>query len=65
LKDDSTFHNVHKDEDRSTDISYGQLANNVGISKSALELEKVNANFLEVVQHYGTTLVWCNPEYER
>jgi hypothetical protein len=38
---------------------------NVGISKSALELEQVNVNFLEAIQHSRTGSVWYNPEYER
>jgi hypothetical protein len=38
---------------------------NVGISEHALELEQVNLNFLAVVQHYETGLVWCNLNYER
>jgi hypothetical protein len=39
LKDDCAFHNAHKDEDQSTDLPHGQLADNVGISEFALELE--------------------------
>jgi hypothetical protein len=65
LKDDCAFHNAHKDEDRSTDLPCGQLADNVGISESSLELEQVNVNFLEAIQHSGTGSVWCNLDYER
>jgi hypothetical protein len=32
---------------------------------SALELELVNVNHLVAIQHSGTALVWCNPNYER
>jgi hypothetical protein len=60
LKDDCVFHNARKDEDRSTDLPCGQLADNVGISESSLELEQVNVNFLEAIQHSETGSVWCN-----
>jgi hypothetical protein len=36
LKDDCSFDNAHKDEDRNTDLLCGQLVDNVGISESAL-----------------------------
>jgi hypothetical protein len=62
LKDDCAFHNAHKDEDRSIDLPCGQLTDNVGISKSSLELEQVNVNFLVAIQHSGTGSVWCNPD---
>jgi hypothetical protein len=64
LKDDCAFHNACKDEDQNIDIPCGQLTNNVGISKSPLEPEQVNVNFLEAVQHPETGSVWYNQEYE-
>jgi len=39
LKDDYAFHNAHKVEDQDTNLPCGQLDDNVGISKYALELE--------------------------
>jgi len=61
LNDDCVAHNARKDE-----ISKcGQLADNVGISKSGLELEQVNLNFLKGFQHLKTGLVWCNLDYKR
>jgi hypothetical protein len=39
VRDDCDFHNACKDEDRSTSLPCFQLADNVGISESTLELE--------------------------
>jgi hypothetical protein len=65
LKDDCAFHNAHKDEDQNIDLPHGQLNDNVGISKSSLELEQVNMNLLVAIQHSTTGSVWYNPKYER
>jgi hypothetical protein len=54
LKNDYAFHNAHKDEYRSIDLPYGQLVDNVGISNSAIDLEK----FLEEIQNYGIGSIW-------
>jgi hypothetical protein len=65
VKDDHAFQNARKDEYRSIDLPCGQLTDNVGISKSALELKQVNVNFLAAVQHSETGSIWCNSNYER
>jgi hypothetical protein len=54
LEDYCIFRNARKDEDLSIDLPGGQLANNVGISKSTLELEQVNTNSLEAIWHFGS-----------
>jgi hypothetical protein len=65
LKDDCAFHNSQKDEDQNTDPPDRQLNGNVFFWEYSLELEQVNMNFLEAVQHFGTGLVWYNLKYER
>jgi hypothetical protein len=37
----------------------------LAFQESSLELEQVNMNLLEAIQHSGTGLVWYNLEYER
>jgi hypothetical protein len=46
-------------------FQHGQFVDNVGILEYVLELEQMNMNLLEVIQHSRTGLVWYNPEYER
>jgi hypothetical protein len=35
------------------------------ITELKFELEMVNMNSLEAIQHFGTGLVWYNKEYKR
>jgi hypothetical protein len=58
LKNGYDCHNDGKDGDQNTDSPCDQLDCNVGTSHSNAELEQVEVNLLEGIQHFGTGWVF-------
>ena len=68
------YDSAYMDEDQNNDLSNGQLSNSVGISQSIVvfvaveeeqNLEQLDVNYHEGIQHFETEWVLSSLEYER